>query len=42
VPSDFGGVVYVPFDDHGGWKRALALELEAAGYDLDWKLVGRA
>jgi predicted nucleotide-binding protein len=36
VPSDFGGVVYVPFDDSGGWREALGRELEAAGFDIDW------
>jgi predicted nucleotide-binding protein len=36
IPSDIGGVVYVPFDPHGGWKSALLRELEDAGYDLDW------
>jgi predicted nucleotide-binding protein len=41
-PSDFSGVIYVPYDDHGAWKTALARELEGANYDLDWKLVGRA
>jgi len=24
IPSDFGGVVYEPFDGSGGWKQALA------------------
>lgn len=36
VPSDFGGVVYVPFDNGGGWREALGRELEAAGFDIDW------
>jgi predicted nucleotide-binding protein len=36
LPSDFGGVVYVPFDDSGGWKQALGKELEAAGFTIDW------
>ena len=36
IPSDIGGVVYVPFDDHGGWKQALLRELEIAGYPVDW------
>ncbi len=37
VPSDFGGVVYVPFDE--GWKIALAKELASAGYEFDWNNV---
>ncbi|CAN7450435.1 nucleotide-binding protein [Pararhizobium sp. LjRoot235] len=39
VPSDFDGVVYIPFD--GGWKMSLAKELEAAGYEIDWNIVMR-
>jgi predicted nucleotide-binding protein len=41
VPSDFGGVVYEPYDETGGWKSALGRELEAAGFDIDWNLVMR-
>jgi hypothetical protein len=36
IPSDFSGVVYVPFDNSGGWKQALGRELEAARFDIDW------
>jgi predicted nucleotide-binding protein len=36
IPSDFTGVVYVPFDDSDGWKQALGKELEAAGFKIDW------
>jgi len=36
IPSDFTGVVYVPFDDSDGWKQALGKELEAAGFRIDW------
>jgi hypothetical protein len=42
IPSDFGGVVYTPFDDSGGWKRALGQELEAAGFEIDWNKVMRS
>lgn len=42
VPSDFGGVVFVPFDDSGGWRSALGRELEAAGFAIDWNLVMRS
>jgi hypothetical protein len=41
IPSDFGGVVFVPFDDNGGWKDALGRELQAAGFEIDWNLVMR-
>jgi predicted nucleotide-binding protein len=42
VPSDFGGVVYVTYDENGGWQKALGAELEAAGFDVDWKQVMRS
>lgn len=35
LPSDFDGVLYVPFDDAGGWKAKLAKELAVAGLDVD-------
>jgi predicted nucleotide-binding protein len=41
VPSDFEGVVYVPFDSAGSWKQALGKELKAAGFDIDWNKVMR-
>lgn len=41
VPSDFGGVVYVTFDDAGGWKETLGRELEAAGFQIDWNVIMR-
>jgi predicted nucleotide-binding protein len=37
-PSDFDGVVYIPFDD-GSWKMDLGNELQAAGYEIDWNKV---
>jgi predicted nucleotide-binding protein len=39
LPSDILGIVWTPFD--AGWKQALANELEAAGYDIDWNKVMR-
>lgn len=39
IPSDFAGVVWEPMDDTGGWKSALARELEAAGHVIDWNKV---
>lgn len=38
-PSDFDGVVYIPYDT--GWKSALGKELQAAGYDVDWNKIMR-
>ncbi len=35
LPSDFAGVLYKEFDDHGKWQFELARELKAAGYDVD-------
>lgn len=39
IPSDFAGVVWESMDDSGGWKSALARELEAAGHLIDWNTV---
>jgi predicted nucleotide-binding protein len=41
IPSDFAGVVWEPLDDAGGWRTALARELQAAGYEIDWNKVMR-
>lgn len=38
-PSDFHGVVYISLDDAGAWKMALAKELQAAGFPIDWNKV---
>ncbi|TAL90227.1 MAG: DNA-binding protein [Candidimonas sp.] len=35
VPSDYSGVLYEQFDDKGAWRMKLALELKAAGLDVD-------
>jgi len=37
LPSDILGILYIPFDPHNGWKLALAKELVAAGYNIDFK-----
>jgi predicted nucleotide-binding protein len=42
LPSDMDGIVWEPFDQHGAWKGKLAKELEDAGFDIDWKKVGRS
>jgi len=41
IPSDFAGVVWEAMDSNGGWNRALARELEAAGHSIDWNKVMR-
>lgn len=38
-PSDFEGVVYIPYD--GDWKTQLAKELQAAGIAVDWNKIMR-
>lgn len=35
IPSDIHGVVYVPFDEGGGWRLKLAKEISAAGIEVD-------
>lgn len=39
IPTDFAGVVWEPLDDRGAWKTALARELTATGYAIDWNKV---
>jgi|SRR5215217_221373 len=41
IPSDFVGVVYTAFDQGGAWRLALAKELDAAGYHIDFNAVMR-
>lgn len=40
IPSDFAGVVWTSMDGDG-WKNALCLELQDAGYEIDWNKVMR-
>lgn len=35
LPTDFDGVVYIPIDEVGAWKLALAKELKVAGMPVD-------
>lgn len=35
TPNDISGVVYVPIDQHGAWKYALADEMSNSGYAVD-------
>lgn len=41
-PGDVDGLVYIPLDKAGGWKSALARNIEAAGITIDWSALGRA
>lgn len=36
IPSDFQGVVYVPYDAGNTWRLQLATELKAAGIEADF------
>ena len=35
MPSDYSGVLYVPYDESGSWQFNLVKELKACGYDVD-------
>ena len=35
MPSDYSGVLFVPFDTAGRWQFDLVPELKAAGYNVD-------
>lgn len=35
IPSDFDGVLYIPYDEAGNWRFELFRELKAVGYDVD-------
>jgi predicted nucleotide-binding protein len=35
IPSDYKGVIYVPFDEHSGWMLRVARNLKAAGLTVD-------
>jgi len=34
-PSDYDGIIYIPFDEHDGWKTKLVKELKSSGLDID-------
>lgn len=35
IPSDYDGVIYIPFDDSGSWQYKLAKELKACEFVID-------
>lgn len=39
IPTDISGVVYIPMDDGGAWRLAVAKELRNAGYPIDMNKV---
>lgn len=38
IPSDYYGVLYIPFEESGAWKMALVRELKTAGFEVDANL----
>ena len=38
TPSDYDGVLYIPFDESGAWKMELVKELKKARFDVDANL----
>jgi predicted nucleotide-binding protein len=34
IPSDFSGVLYIPYDPGGAWPYKLTRELSESGYDV--------
>lgn len=35
IPSDYDGVIFIPFDKNGAWHMLIARELKAAGLSID-------
>ena len=42
LPSDYQGVLWLPYDDSGAWQEQLAKELSAAGIEFDSKALATA
>jgi predicted nucleotide-binding protein len=40
LPSDYQGVLWLPYDDTGAWRQSLAKELSAAGIEIDLRKAG--
>ncbi len=38
IPSDYDGVLYIPFDESGAWRMKLVQELKNAGFEIDANL----
>jgi hypothetical protein len=41
IPSDYQGVLFIPYDKEGMWKLKLTKELKSAGMNLDMNLLAR-
>jgi len=37
MPSDYGGVLFIEWDEHGAWKYNLLRELDSAGIHVNWR-----
>jgi predicted nucleotide-binding protein len=35
TPSDYQGVLFIPYDSNGNWKLSIAKELKAVGFKID-------
>lgn len=35
MPSDYNGVLYIPYDENGSWRFKLAKELNDAGFEIN-------
>ncbi|PWK16121.1 TIR domain-containing protein [Xanthomarina spongicola] len=35
IPSDYQGVIFIPYDSNGNWKLPIAKELKAVGFKID-------
>lgn len=42
LPTDYDGVVYVPVDEGLEWRVLLLRELESAGFEIDWSILGKS
>ncbi|HLL88661.1 MAG TPA: nucleotide-binding protein [Tepidisphaeraceae bacterium] len=41
LPTDISGVAYIPLDAGGAWRFAVADELHAVGFEIDYNLLRR-
>lgn len=39
TPSDIGGVVYIPYNIHDGWKMSIVRELKENNFEIDYSKV---
>jgi len=39
TPSDFDGIVYIPYDNNNGWRQALGKEMQEVGFLVDWNSI---